>query len=56
MLTHRKDLLIGDYLIDDRPFNGAKEFTGEWIHFGSKGFENWDKVLLYIINKEGVEL
>ena len=56
VLTHRKDLLIGDYLIDDRPVNGAKDFTGEFIHFGSEGFETWNKVLLYIINKEGIVL
>jgi 5'-nucleotidase len=56
VLTHRKDLLIGDYLIDDRTVNGAKEFTGEFIHFGSEGFETWEKVLLYIINKEACYL
>lgn len=33
ILTHRKDLLIGDYLIDDRPANGAKDFKGHWIHY-----------------------
>jgi hypothetical protein len=43
-------------LIDDRPVNGAKEFTGEFIHFGSEGFETWDEVLLYIINKENIDL
>ena len=56
VLTHRKDLLIGDYLVDDRPVNGAKYFTGEFIHFGSEGFETWNEVLLYIINKEGIML
>ena len=33
ILTHRKDLLIGDFLIDDRPDNGAKDFKGEWIQY-----------------------
>lgn len=33
-LTHRKDLLIGDYLIDDRLKNGASEFKGELLSFG----------------------
>lgn len=32
--THRKDLLIGDFLIDDRLKNGAKDFRGELIRFG----------------------
>ena len=29
ILCHHKQLLIGDYLIDDRRFNGASEFKGE---------------------------
>jgi 5'(3')-deoxyribonucleotidase len=34
VITHRKDLLIGDYLIDDRLANGAKNFKGELLRFG----------------------
>ena len=34
IITHRKDLLIGDYLIDDRLKNGAGEFNGELLSFG----------------------
>jgi 5'-nucleotidase len=48
ILSHRKDLLMGDYLIDDRPNNGAAEFKGEWIQFGQPGFENWSKILNYL--------
>ncbi len=33
-VTHRKDFLIGDYLIDDRTKNGAGEFKGELLRFG----------------------
>lgn len=51
-LTHRKDLLIGDYLIDDRLKNGAGDFKGELIHFGidyetftPNPYPNWDSVL-----------
>lgn len=33
-ITHRKDLLMGDYLIDDRLRNGAGEFKGELLRFG----------------------
>ena len=32
--THRKDLLMGDYLIDDRKKNGAGEFKGELLQYG----------------------
>jgi len=34
IITHRKDLLMGDYLIDDRLANGADEFTGKLLSFG----------------------
>ena len=33
-ITHRKDLLMGDYLIDDRLANGAGNFKGELLRFG----------------------
>ena len=33
-ITHRKDLLIGDYLIDDRLANGAKDFKGKLLRLG----------------------
>ena len=38
--------------IDDRPHkNGAGDFKGELIHFGSKQFPNWETVLLYLLPK-----
>ena len=46
--THHKNLCVGDYLIDDRTKNGAGEFTGELIQFGTDKFPNWDKVLEYL--------
>lgn len=49
ILTHRKDLVIGDILIDDRPNNGAKNFQGEWIHFGSKDFPDWNSIIKYLL-------
>jgi 5'-nucleotidase len=48
-LTHRKDLSIGDYLIDDRTANGAGDFTGEHIHFGTYNFPDWDSILKYLL-------
>ena len=54
--THRKDLLVGDYLIDDRTKNGAGDFPGEHLQFGinwetgKEGpFPNWDSVLDYLL-------
>ena len=48
ILCHHKQLLIGDYLIDDREWNGAAQFTGDWIHFGSERFPKWESVLDYL--------
>ena len=48
ILSHHKQLLIGDYLIDDNQWNGASKFTGEWIHFGSNKFSDWKTVLNYL--------
>lgn len=51
-ITHRKDLLIGDYLIDDREANGASLFSGELLSFGWAYEKNewnmyrtWDDIL-----------
>lgn len=46
ILSHHKDLCTGNYLIDDnKDRNGVSNFKGELIHFGSKQYPNWDKVL-----------
>ena len=50
ILSHHKNLLMGDYLIDDRTKNGAGEFTGEHIHFGTPQFPNWNFVLDYLVH------
>lgn len=52
VITHRKDLCQGDYLIDDRGKNGTCEFSGEWIEFGSEKFPDWNSVLVYLMNVE----
>ena len=40
IISHHKNLNNGDYLIDDREKNGAKEFAGELIQFGSEHFSD----------------
>ena len=45
ILSHNKNLNRGDYLIDDRTKNGAGEFQGELIQFGTSEFPDWDSVL-----------
>jgi len=52
ILSHNKSLNIGDYLIDDRTLNGASEFTGGFIHFGSTMFPDWKSVITWIWDKE----
>jgi len=52
ILSHHKNLNIGDYLIDDRLNNGADKFQGEHIHFGSTQFPNWQSVLNYLMKKK----
>lgn len=49
IITHHKELLLGDYLIDDRSKNGASEFKGEWLQFGSEQFPDWDAILNYLL-------
>ena len=48
ILCHHKNLLMGDYLVDDRRFNGASEFEGEWICFGNTDFPDWKSVLKHL--------
>lgn len=54
IITHRKDLLIGDYLIDDRTAKGAAEFKGKHLHFGwdyinkkNNEFPDWNSIINY---------
>ena len=45
ILTHHKELNRGDFLVDDRPNDGADRFEGEWIQFGSERFPDWPTVV-----------
>ena len=48
MLSHHKNLHLGDYLVDDRTKNGVDKFPGEHIHFGTERFPNWNSVVGYL--------
>ena len=52
ILTHHKNLNKGDFLIDDREKNGAVEFEGELILFGSEKFLDWKTVEKYLMKKK----
>ena len=49
ILSHHKNLNIGDFLVDDRTANGASLFQGEHIHFGSDKFPDWTTVCNYLL-------
>jgi len=50
IFSHNKHLNEGHFLIDDRPHrNGAGDFKGELIHFGSYKFPNWERVLNHLL-------
>ncbi|HZK19425.1 MAG TPA: hypothetical protein VFC68_01730 [Treponemataceae bacterium] len=48
ILSHHKNLNSGDFLIDDRDKNGAKDFAGILIKFGSPEYPNWQKITKYL--------
>ena len=51
ILTHRKDLLIGDVLIDDSKYRGQPDFKGNWFWFNKDwNNRNWNACLEYIKN------
>ena len=48
ILTHRKDLNLGDFLVDDRTRNGAEHFQGVHIHFHTEKFPDWKTTLKFL--------
>jgi 5'(3')-deoxyribonucleotidase len=46
-----KNVVKGDYLIDDRLKNGSEKFKGKFIHFGTKKFPDWETVIAFL-NKQ----
>ena len=52
ILTHRKDLLIGDILIDDSRWRGQPDFKGDWLWFGTnQRCLDWPSTLELIYKK-----
>jgi 5'(3')-deoxyribonucleotidase len=56
IFSHHKDLLSGEYLIDDSTKNGAGEFEGEHIQIHSEEFPNWTSVIYFIYQRENLNL
>ena len=53
ILTHHKNLLIGDVLVDDSNYRGQPEFKGKWLWFGKLHNKDWNKTLenIKLLNK-----
>lgn len=45
ILSHHKELLRGDYIIDDSTKNGVSEFQGRHIQIGSEEFPDWATII-----------
>lgn len=56
IISHHKNLNKGDFLIDDRTKNGAGDFTGELILFGSEEYPNWQTVCAYLERTEEIPI
>lgn len=54
ILSHHKNLNMGDYLVDDSLKNGADRFQGQLIHFGSAKFSNCNAVVKYLLPNKGI--
>ena len=51
IISHHKNLNLGDFLVDDRRKRGADKFKGELILFGSKRFPDWPSVVDYLVDR-----
>ena len=51
VITHCKNLCDGNFLVDDRAKNGASEFPGVWVQFGTERFPDWEEVTRYLISE-----
>lgn len=50
ILSHHKNLLKGDFIIDDRNKRGVDKFYGKHIYFAKEGagFDDWKAVITYM--------
>lgn len=50
ILTHHKNLVKGDYIIDDTKNHGVDKSEGKHIHFGTDRFIDWKNVLDFLLD------
>lgn len=48
VLTHRKDLVIGDIIVDDTFRYGVDKFKGIHVHFATEKFPDWQTTLTHL--------
>lgn len=56
ILSQRKELNLGDYLVDDRLWNGAEFFLGYHLHFGQKQYATWIEVEEFLMNNHEINM
>jgi 5'-nucleotidase len=49
ILSQRKELSLGDFLVDDRVVNGAEFFLGQHLQFGHGKYPTWVEVEDYLM-------
>lgn len=47
IISDRKNLSYGDYLIDSKQKHGTPDFMGTVIHFGEDPYKTWEDLLIY---------
>jgi len=52
ILSQRKELNMGDFLVDDRLANGAEHFIGQHLHFGHGEYPTWVEVEKFLMKKQ----
>jgi 5'-nucleotidase len=55
ILSQRKELNIGDFLVDDRLANGAEYFIGEHLYFGHGDYLTWIEVEEYLMKMKDID-
>ena len=55
ILSHRKDLNNGSFIVDDRTANGVDKFAGFHIHYGQGHFSNMKNVLKFFRTVSSVD-
>jgi 5'-nucleotidase len=43
---------LDNTLIDNTPINGASEFEGEWVKFGTDDYPDWPAVTDYLLAEQ----